>query len=33
MQSVDIEDKGAYHSLEVKQILLDCCPAHLHWRI
>ena len=33
MQSVDIEDNGAYHSLEVKQILLDCCPAHLHWRI
>lgn len=25
--------KGAYHSLEVKQISLDCCPAYLHWRI
>ena len=25
--------KGAYHSLDVKQISLDCCPAYLHWRI
>ena len=33
MQSVNIEDKGAYHSLEVNQIPLDCCPAYLHWRI